>query len=41
MEKENHGGFTQVKSIRYDERSIFSDIDAAGGSIYATDIGMC
>ena len=40
-EKENHSGFTQVKSIRYDERSIFSDIDAAGGSIYATDIGMC
>jgi len=41
VENPNRSGFSRVKSVRYDERSIFSDIDAKGGSVYATDIGMC
>jgi len=39
-ENDAKNGFTAVDTIRYDDRSIFSDIDACGGSVYATDLGM-
>lgn len=39
--RESGSRFVPVEGVPYDKGSIYSDIDAYGGVVYATDIGMC